>query len=128
MASSAHEASASALGYLFQAQLALLELLRGQEERPDGAISLELHDDVAWEEGGRPVDLLQIKHHIRGVRTLSDKDDDVWRTIQSWMDTHQPGDKDGPTLTLVTTQQARPGTAMPPSKHPPHNPPRPWSC
>lgn len=112
MASSAHEASASALGYLFQAQLALLELLRGQEDRPDGAISLELHDDVAWEQGGRPVELLQVKHHIRSVRTLGDKDDDVWRTIQSWMDTHAPGDEDGPTLTLVTTQQARAGTAM----------------
>jgi hypothetical protein len=39
MASSAHEASASALSYIFQAQLALLELLRGQEDRPDGAWS-----------------------------------------------------------------------------------------
>ncbi len=112
MASSAHEASASALGYLFQAQFALLELLRGQEERPDGAISLELHDDVAWEQDGRPIDLLQVKHHIRSVRTLGDKDDDVWRTIQSWMDTHAPGDENGPSLTLVTTQRARPGTAM----------------
>ncbi|MCX4808886.1 hypothetical protein OG594_46385 [Streptomyces sp. NBC_01214] len=112
MASSAHEASASALGYLFQAQLALFELLRGQEERPDGAISLELHDDVAWEQDGRPVDLLQVKHHIRSVRALGDKDDDVWRTIQSWMDTHAPGDEHGPMLTLVTTQQARPGSAM----------------
>ncbi|MCM1950391.1 hypothetical protein NC315_34230 [Streptomyces sp. G2] len=112
MASSVHEASSSALGYLFQAQLALLELLRGSEQRPDGAISLELHDDVAWEENGSPVDLLQVKHHIRGVRTLGDKDDDVWRTIKSWMDTHDPGDADGPWLTLVTTQQARKGSAM----------------
>ncbi|MFF3598057.1 ABC-three component system protein [Kitasatospora indigofera] len=112
MASSTHEASSSALGYLFQAQLALLELLRGAEERPDGAISLELHDDVAWEADGRPVDLLQVKHHIRGVRMLGDKDDDVWRTVQSWMDTHDPGDADGPWLTLMTTQQARPGSAM----------------
>lgn len=112
MASSAHEASSSALGYLFQAQLALLELLRGADERPDGEISLELHDDVAWEEAGNPVDLLQVKHHIRGVRTLGDKDDDVWRTIKSWMDTHDPGDVHGPWLTLVTTQQARPGSAM----------------
>ncbi|MFB8761134.1 ABC-three component system protein [Nocardiopsis alba] len=112
MAPSTHEASSSALGYLFQAQLALLELLRGMDERPDGAISLELHDDVAWEENGAPVDLLQVKHHIRGVRTLGDKDDDVWRTIKSWMDTHDPGDAHGPWLTLVTTQQARPGSAM----------------
>ncbi len=55
-------------------QLALLELLRGQEDHPDGAISLELHDDVAWEEDGRPVELLQVKHHIRSVRSLGDKE------------------------------------------------------
>ncbi|MFI0507546.1 hypothetical protein ACH3WN_32665 [Streptomyces albogriseolus] len=100
------------MGYLFHAQLTLLELLRGQEQRPDGAISLELHDDIAWEENGQPVDLLPVKHHIRSVRTLGDKDDDVWRSIQSWMDTLAPGDADGSTLTLVTTRQARPGTAM----------------
>ncbi|MFE0332554.1 hypothetical protein ACFW08_38360, partial [Streptomyces sp. NPDC058960] len=28
------------------------------------------------------------------------------------MDTHVPGDEYGPMLTLVTTQEARPGTAM----------------
>ncbi len=54
---SPHDATASALGYLYQAKWALLELLRGARERPDGAVSLELHDDVAREEAGRPVDL-----------------------------------------------------------------------
>ncbi|WPP32273.1 ABC-three component system protein [Streptomyces sp. CL7] len=111
-ASVSHDASASALGYLFQAQWGLYELLQGAEERPDGAISLELHDDVAWEEGARAVDLLQTKFHPRSTRSLGDKDDDVWRTIRSWMDTHDPGDADGPWLTLVTTQRARNGSAM----------------
>ncbi|MDT0567716.1 hypothetical protein RM704_09575 [Streptomyces sp. DSM 3412] len=106
-----HDASASALGYLYQAKWALLELLRGSSERPDGAISLELHDDVAWEVAGRPVDLLQTKLHQRSTRTLGDRDDDLWRTIRSWMDTHDPGDGDGPWLTLVTTQHARDGSA-----------------
>jgi hypothetical protein len=109
--SSSHDASASALGYLYQAKWALLELLRGSGERPDGAISLELHDDVAWEEADRPVDLLQTKFHPRSLRTLGDRDDDLWRTIRSWMDTHAPGDANGPWLTLVTTQRAREGTA-----------------
>lgn len=112
MVSASHEASSSALGYLFQSQWALLELLRGHEEKPDGAISLELHDDVAWDEAGRPMDLLQVKHHLRSVRALGDMDDDVWRTIRAWMDTHDPGDPEGPWLTLVTTQTARENTAM----------------
>ncbi|MFF2945577.1 ABC-three component system protein [Streptomyces niveus] len=106
-----HDASASALGYLYQAKWAPLELLRGSFERPDGAISLELHDDVAWEVADRPVDLLQTKLHQRSTRTLGDRDDDLWRTIRSWMDTHDPGDAEGPWLTLVTTQQAREGSA-----------------
>ncbi|MET8921002.1 ABC-three component system protein [Streptomyces sp. NPDC004623] len=106
-----HDASAAALGYLYQAKWALLELLRGTHERPDGAISLELHDDVAWEEDHRPVDLLQTKYHQRSLRTLGDRDDDLWRTIRSWMDTHAPGDAEGPWLTLVTTQEARAGSA-----------------
>ncbi|MDX3696916.1 hypothetical protein PV726_43085 [Streptomyces europaeiscabiei] len=106
-----HDASASALGYLYQAKWALLELFRGSSERPDGAISLELHDDVAWEVGDRPVDLLQTKLHQRSTRTLGDRDDDLWRTIRSWMDTHDPGDAEGPWLTLVTTQHARDGSA-----------------
>ncbi|MDH6604451.1 hypothetical protein M2164_000086 [Streptomyces sp. SAI-208] len=106
-----HDASASALGYLYQAKWALLELVRGSSERPDGAISLELHDDVAWEVADRPVDLLQTKLHQRSSRTLGDRDDDLWRTIRSWMDTHDPGDAEGPWLTLVTTQHAREGSA-----------------
>ncbi|MGW5216150.1 ABC-three component system protein [Streptomyces sp. NPDC004051] len=106
-----HDASASALGYLYQAKWALLELLRGSSERPDGAISLELHDDVAWEVADRPVDLLQTKFHPRSTRMLGDRDDDLWRTIRSWMDTHDPGDADGPWLTLVTTQKAREDSA-----------------
>ncbi|MFG2440950.1 ABC-three component system protein [Streptomyces sp. NPDC048508] len=106
-----HDASASALGYLYQAKWALLELFRGSSERPDGAISLELHDDVAWEVAGRPVDLLQTKLHQRSTRTLGDRDDDLWRTIRSWMDTHDPADAEGPWLTLVTTQHAREASA-----------------
>lgn len=71
-----------------------------------------MYDDVAWEQGGSPVDSLQIKHHIAAARSLGDKDDDIWRTIRAWMDTYDCADPDGPWLTLVTTQTARDGTAM----------------
>ena len=117
-----HDASASALGYLYQAKWALLELFRGSSERPDGAISLELHDDVAWEVANRPVDLLQTKLHQRSTRTLGDRDDDLWRTIRSWMDTHDPGDAEGPWLTLVTTQHAREGSAAAALRSPSRDP------
>ena len=117
-----HDASASALGYLYQAKWALLELFRWSSERPDVAISLELHDDVAWEVANRPVDLLQTKLHQRTTRTLGDRDDDLWRTIRSWMDTHDPGDAEGPWLTLVTTQHAREGSAAAALRSPSRDP------
>ena len=106
-----HNASASAIGYLYQVNWCLLELLRQAPERPDQAISLETHDDVAWEESGSPVELLQTKHHVRGSTGLRDKDTDIWKTLLVWMETEQPTDPQGPELILVTTAIAQPDTA-----------------
>lgn len=106
-----HGAAGSALGYLYQSQWPLVELLRRGHDEPDSALTLELHDDVVWEEHGTPSELLQVKHHINAAGSLGDKDDDLWRTIRVWMDAHAPGDPSGPTLTLVTTQTAGAGSA-----------------
>ena len=106
-----HEAASSALGYLYQSQWPLVELLRRSAGEPDAAITIELYDDVAWEQDGTPKELLQLKHHVDKAKTLGDKDDDLWRTIRSWMDAHPPGDADGPLLSLVTTSTAADGTA-----------------
>jgi len=110
--SPSHNAASSALGYLYQSQWPLLELLRRSEERPDWAITVELYDDVAWEHGGTATELLQLKHHLRTVRGLGDKDVDVWRTIKAWMDTQDVSDPEGPTLTVVTTQTAAADSAV----------------
>jgi hypothetical protein len=122
MSQPSHSAAASALGYLFQSQWPLLELVRGSADRPDGTISVELHDDVAWEQDGTPTELLQLKHHPRSIRLLGDKDGDLWRTIRAWMDIHQPGDPNGPTLTMVTTQMAAEGSAAAALRPHTHNP------
>jgi hypothetical protein len=106
-----HSAAASALGYLYQSQWPLVEIVRRSSDRPDLEMAIELYDDVSWEEGGTPLELLQLKHHLNSTRALGDKDADLWRTIASWMDAHPPDDADGPTLTLVTTQAAATGTA-----------------
>jgi hypothetical protein len=111
MTESSHSAAAQALGYLFQSQWPLVELVRRARERPDLELALEMYDDVSWEEGGAPKELLQLKHHVGAVRSLGDKDADLWRTIAVWMDLHQPADVDGPLLTLVTTQAASAGSA-----------------
>jgi hypothetical protein len=106
-----HNASASAVGYLYQVNWCLVELLRNAANRPDQAISLETHDDVAWEKSGSPVELLQAKHHVGVSAGLGDKDTDIWRTLLVWMNTAQPADPQGPGLVLVTTSVAQAGTA-----------------
>jgi hypothetical protein len=111
VAVTSHTAAPAALGYLYQCRWPLLALLRDSADRPDCQITLELHDDVAWDYDGTPTELLQVKHHIKSVRGLGDKDADWWRTIQAWMDAHDPGDAAGPKLAMVTTQLAPEGSA-----------------
>jgi C-terminal domain 7 of the ABC-three component (ABC-3C) systems len=106
-----HTAAPAALGYIYQCRWPLLALLRDSADRPDCLITLELHDDVAWDHDGTPTELLQVKHHINSVRGLGDKDVDWWRTIQAWMDVHDAADATGPRLAIVTTQLAPEGSA-----------------
>jgi len=106
-----HQAAHSALGYLYQSQWPLLELVRRGRGRPDAELTLELHDDVAFDVEGTPAELLQVKHHVNARRGLGDMDADLWKTLGVWMDAHPPGDLDGPILSLVTTAIAGSDTA-----------------
>jgi hypothetical protein len=103
---SPHSAAASAAGYQYQTWWSLLAMLRTGPDRPDATLSIEMHDDVAWEESGSPTDLLQTKHHQVTNRTLNDMGDDIWRTLQVWLDTAMPSDPAGPLLHLVSTDEA----------------------
>lgn len=111
MSSTSHNAAPSALGYLYQSQWPLLDLIRGYRNRPDCSVSLELYDDVAWDDSGTPLERLQLKHHIGTTRSLGDMSADWWRTIQAWMDTDIIDDPNGPKLIIVTTQRAAVGSA-----------------
>lgn len=108
---SGHNAAGSASGYLYQTNWALLELLRRAPSRPDQAITLEMHDDVAWTEGGTATELLQTKLHAKSNAGLGDKAVDVWRTLAVWMDRVDCADPQGSDLALVTTSVASPGSA-----------------
>lgn len=105
-----HSAAAAAIGYLYQAKIALLELLQGSEQDGDAAISIELHDDVSWEKAGTASELLQLKHHISRVRDLTDASKDLWDTIRVWLDAGLSGGE-RPLLTLMTTSTAPNGSA-----------------
>lgn len=112
MASASHGAAPSAVGYQHQIWWDLVKLLRPGAGWTDAAISLELHDDVAWERDGTPTQLLQVKHHQNTHRASTDASTDVWRTLNVWMDTAVPGGATGPELLVVTTQTAAPSTAV----------------
>jgi hypothetical protein len=110
-----HSAAASAAGYLYQTNWALVDLLRKGQHRPDQAITLEMHDDVAWTtalDTGDAIELLQVKLHSTGTGAgLGDMAVDIWKTLKVWMDRADATDPQGPDLSLVTTSTASPGTA-----------------
>ena len=59
-----HEAGASMTGYLFQCRYALLVGLRATIDTPNLEISIERFDDVAFELGGNPTELIQAKRQV----------------------------------------------------------------
>jgi hypothetical protein len=104
-----HSAAGPALGYQYQADYCLYLLVK--DGGPGRAISLEMHDDVAWDDSGSPVEQLQVKHSVNSAGGLGDSSDRIWRTLKAWIDAGNPGDLDGPTLCLVTTSTAAAGSA-----------------
>lgn len=117
---SAHSAAGPALGYQFQADFALLELAK--LNKPGAAITLEMHDDVAWEDAGTATELLQVKHSINKVGGLGDQSVSLWKTLNVWMNASRVGDIDGPRLHLVTTGTATEGSAAYALRPSSHNP------
>lgn len=79
-----HEASASMVGYLFQCRYALLVGLKAILDAPQLEVSIEKFDDVAFEMGGEPTELIQTKHHIGKQGNLTDASPDLWKTILIW--------------------------------------------
>ena len=109
--SSPFDASASAVGYLYQCRYALLLALQKGDDI-DLGISVERLDDVAFHQSPLTPDtareLLQFKHHIGRRGTLGDTSPDVWKSLNLWVEAAQSGriDLKKVTLCLVTTSQA----------------------
>ena len=79
-------ASDSALGYLYQARLALLWSLKRLKDSSDFVVSLETIDDVTFETRGRPDELLQTKHHLTRPAALTDACPDLWKSLRVWFE------------------------------------------
>ncbi|MEA2435259.1 MAG: hypothetical protein QOG54_2716 [Actinomycetota bacterium] len=108
MPNSDHTAAESALGYLYQAEFALLEFIKRSRSEPSLRLSLEVFDDITFEHDGGPKDLLQTKHHINSRGSLSDASVDLWKTLGGWIDASRSdiAGFDVLTLSLITTTAA----------------------
>ena len=78
-----HNAAGQMLGYLYQVRYALNLLMESEE--PSYQISIEKFDDIAFEQEGTPVQLIQAKHHTNSA-SLTDSSTDLWRTLNVWLD------------------------------------------
>ncbi|PBC04287.1 ABC-three component system protein [Mesorhizobium sp. WSM3860] len=106
----AHSADASALGFLYQAQYALLRLWN--ESSFEAVIYLETLDDVVLEVNGQTI-LEQLKH------SLSTKPDavtvasvNVWKTLKAWIDVLPDLDLSKTSLHLITVADISPTSPL----------------
>lgn len=108
-----YNASASMTGYLFQCRLALLCGLQMLKKKPNGQISIEKFDDIAFGSDDIADCLIQAKHHI-SPKSLSDLSVDLWKTLRIWIDQFKQGVLSASDLrfNLITTATASSGSAM----------------
>jgi hypothetical protein len=76
-----YSAGEQSLGYIYQARLALLQLLQLPE---DTAVFLEKDDDLDFVEGDGGKSLASLKHKAVGDR-LTDLSTDFWKSINIWL-------------------------------------------
>ena len=79
-----HDASAAATGYLFQCRYALFVALQAIADAPQLQVSIEKLDDIAFEENGEPIQLIQTKHHVKKQGDLTNASVDLWKTLHIW--------------------------------------------
>lgn len=106
----AHAAHASATGYLYQARLALLLAIQAIDSTPDRELRIETFDDISFEDEGKPVELIQTKHHSTGG-ILSDASVDLWKTLRIWAKYIAASVDPLPVFFLMTTGKAPTGAA-----------------
>ena len=115
MADPSHLAAGPALGYVYQFQVALLELVPFALASDDAEVSLEVFDDIAFDFGADrpPRSVFQIHHSLVAERELLDTSAKLWKTLAIWAGEWgrlEPGESR--VMTLLSTQQVRPGTGL----------------
>ena len=109
-----YDASAPALGYLYQIRYALFISLKKMQEvndTDDCYISIESVDDISFENGDDPLEVIQTKHHTN-KGNLSDRSPDIWKTVRIWSELILNEPDQEFFFTLVTTQSFTPGSLI----------------
>ena len=105
------DASASMLGYLFQARIALADSIRRLRYQGSFTVSIETLEDVVFESVGQATELLQTKHHVTRTARIADASADLWKTLRIWVDGLQNNKWGVDTIHyLATTATAGPET------------------
>lgn len=107
------DASGSLAGYIYQCRLALLLGLQAVKKKPNGQISIEKFDDIAFDSDDHANCIIQAKHHI-SAKELTDSSVDVWKTLRIWVEDFKTGaitNADTRRL-LITTAVAPVGSAV----------------
>ena len=108
---SSHGAAGSLLGYVYQVEYALWEMLQRSKTSATAALALETLDDIQFQDGDA-WDLLQTKHSAT-PGNLTNGSTDLWRSIKVWTDVVGDPDvaEDNPGFVLITTSVASEKTA-----------------
>ncbi|AOO79653.1 ABC-three component system protein [Bosea vaviloviae] len=102
----------SMLGYIYQCEYALYHLL--DRDRLTVQISIETVDDVVVQGAqGSPEELLQLKLHRqtpgRAVRSITDRHEDLWKTLRVWSSHIKGGLDPSETSFILMTTSPRGG-------------------
>lgn len=76
-------AESKSIGFDYQYYYFLNELLQMKEGQ---SVGYEVKDDVHIKKRDGVETLIQLKHSVTSSATLSEKDEDVWKTISNWID------------------------------------------
>ena len=108
----AHDASGQLSGYLYQVLMALWLLIKN--ENTDAQVSIEKFDDIAFIEADSPLAMIQAKHQLYKVGNLGDSSADLWRTLNSWIDTISEFSLsvNDTQFVIITTAQASAGSIV----------------
>ena len=98
---------------LYQCRLALLLGLQMAKKKPNGHLSIEQFDDIAFEDEDFSICLLQAKHSVK-AKSMRDSSVDVWKTLHIWIEHLDQGviPFRSTKFVLITTSSAPVGSAM----------------